>query len=428
MNTRNIGRAFPRFLRRSATGDPGTVLLVAVGTCIALLLGTYAAPARGADALSDARNRMVDEEIVAAGVKDRRVIESMRTTPRHEFVPLAQRRNAYLDMALPIGERQTISPPFVVAYMTEQIDPRPTDRVLEIGTGSGYQAAVLSPLVKDVYTIEIVESLGRRAAAALKRLKYDNVHAKVGDGYQGWPEHAPFDKIIVTCSPEAVPAALAEQLKEGGRMIIPVGERYQQTLYLLSKKDGELVREKLIPTLFVPMTGAAEQGRRILPDPAKPSLANGDFEEALGGDGKPAGWHYQRQMERIEAADAPSGKHYARFTNAEPGRGCQALQGFAIDGREVRGVQLSLSLRGKDIRPGQVPQQLPAVGITFYGENRETLGERRLGPWQGTFPWQNETSLVDVPIRAREAIVRVGLFGAVGELDLDNVELKPADK
>ena len=140
-------------------------------------------------------------------------------------------------MALPIGEQQTISPPFIVAYMTQEIDPQPTDRVLEIGTGSGYQAAMLSPLVKEVYTIEIVEPLGKRAARTLKRLGYKNVFAKVGDGYLGWPEAAPFDKIIVTCSPEKVPQPLVDQLKDGGLMIVPVGERYQQNLYLFRKHE-----------------------------------------------------------------------------------------------------------------------------------------------------------------------------------------------
>src|SRR5690606_4895181 len=165
------------------------------------------------------RDEMVDSEIVDAGVKNPRVIEAMRATPRHEFVPRTQRQYAYYDMALPIGAGQTISPPFIVAYMTEQIDPQPSDKVLEIGTGSGYQAAVLSPLVREVYSIEIVPSLGKAAERTLKRLKYDNVHTRVGDGFAGWPEAAPFDKIIVTCSPEDVPEPLVDQLAEGGRMI-----------------------------------------------------------------------------------------------------------------------------------------------------------------------------------------------------------------
>src|SRR5207237_3833146 len=135
------------------------------------------------------------------GITNSRVIEAMRTTPRHEFIPARLIDRAYLDMSLPIGEHQTITPPMLVAYMTEQLRPQPTDRVLEIGTGSGYQAAVLSPLVKEVYTIEIVKPLGQRAERTLKRLGYANVHVKIGDGYEGWPEQAPFDKIIVTCSP-----------------------------------------------------------------------------------------------------------------------------------------------------------------------------------------------------------------------------------
>ena len=152
---------------------------------------------------------MVDDEIVAAGMKNKRVIEAMRSTPRHEFVPIGQRKNAYYDMSLPIGEGQTISPPFIVAYMTEAIDPQPGDKVLEIGTGSGYQAAVLAKLVSEVYTIEIVAPFGHHAEKTLNRLHYENVHVKLGDGFQGWPEHAPFNKIIVTCSPENVPAALS---------------------------------------------------------------------------------------------------------------------------------------------------------------------------------------------------------------------------
>ncbi|MCE9528994.1 MAG: protein-L-isoaspartate(D-aspartate) O-methyltransferase, partial [Planctomycetales bacterium] len=176
---------------------------------------------------------------------------------------------------MPIGDKQTISSPFIVSYMTQSLDPKPTDKVLEIGTGSGYQAAVLSHLVKEVYSIEIVEALGRKAAVVLKKLRYDNVHTKVGDGFLGWKEHAPFDKIIVTCSPEKVPDPLVEQLKEGGLMVVPVGKRYEQTLYLFRKKDGKLESEALLPTLFVPMTGKAEENRKEKPDPLNPSLANG---------------------------------------------------------------------------------------------------------------------------------------------------------
>jgi len=398
-----------------------------IGCCLlALVLLPAGARAQSRSALAAARDLMVDEEIVEAGVKNPLVVKSMRRTPRHEFVPISQRKYAYLDMALPIGESQTISPPFVVAYMTEALDPRPGDKVLEIGTGSGYQAAVLSPLVAEVYTIEIVKPLGIRAARTLERLRYDNVHCKVGDGYQGWPEHAPFDKIIVTCSPERVPAALVEQLKEGGRMVVPVGRRYQQTLYLMRKIKGKLVAEAMRPTLFVPMTGRAEDHRRVLPDPAHPTVHNGDFEQAAGRPPTPVGWHYQRQLELIADDDAPSGKNYVRFANAEPGRGCRALQGLAVDGRKVKELEISLQVRGKGIRPGQSRYQQPLLVITFYDENRGTLGQHVMGPWRGTFSWQHETARCDVPPRAREAIIRIGLHGAVGEISLDAIQIKAA--
>lgn len=368
---------------------------------------------------------MVDEEIVAAGVKNPRVIQAMRETPRHEFVLPESRKYAYWDMALPIGYSQTISPPFVVAYMTEQLDPQPTDKVLEIGTGSGYQAAVLSGLVAEVYSIEIVEPLGRRAKLPLRR--YRNVQTKIGDGYLGWPEHAPFDKIIVTCSPEGVPTALVEQLKEGGRMIVPVGERYKQNLYLLRKTNGRMVTEALRPTLFVPMTGKAEDSRQVLPDPANPSLANGDFEELVTNSKLPNGWHYQRQLTLMSNDGAPSGKNYVKFTNREPGLGCRALQGLGVDGRTVKQLQVTLHVRGKNIRPGQSPEQLPAFIITFYDENRGTVANGVMGPWRGTFSWKEQSARIDVPGEAREAIARIGLLGAVGELSIDNIRLEAAD-
>jgi protein-L-isoaspartate(D-aspartate) O-methyltransferase len=214
-------------------------------------------------------------------------------------------------MALPIGEGQTISPPFIVAYMTEQLAPQAQDKVLEIGTGSGYQAAVLSPLVKEVYTIEIETRLADRATRTLNRLGYANVFTLAGDGFKGWPEHAPFDKIIVTCSPEEVPQPLVDQLREGGRIVVPVGERFQQTLYLMTKVNGKLVSQALEPTFFVPMTGEAEDQRRVLPDPTQTRIVNGSFEELLPAtperptDVHPAGWYYVRQGQVTTDPAAP---------------------------------------------------------------------------------------------------------------------------
>lgn len=380
------------------------------------------------DRWTDIRNRMVDAEVVGAGITNERVIESMRNTLRHEFIPTNRRQYAYYDMALPIGSSQTISPPFIVALMTEYIDPQPTDRVLEIGTGSGYQAAVLSPLVKDVYTIEIVEQLGRRASRTLSDLDYKNVHTRIGDGYLGWPEKAPFDKIIVTCSPENVPRALIEQLREGGSMIIPTGERFSQNLCLLKKIDGELEIEALRPTLFVPMTGQAEQKRKLQPDGSKPALHNGSFEESFGDPPQLVGWHYQRQSKIVDAVDAPDGSSFVTFSNEQRGRGAQALQGFAIDGREVKRMTLSACVRGEGILPGEHREDMAAIIVVFYDELRHEVGTVGLGPWRGTFPWDYYTATVPVPAKARDAIIRVGLLGATGTMSVDGLEVKAAPK
>lgn len=375
--------------------------------------------------LEQARNRMVDQEVVGAGVKNPRVIQAMRVTPRHEFVPRDRVEQAYLDMSIPIGSHQTISPPLLVGYMTEQLDPQPDDRVLEIGTGSGYQAAVLSSLVKEVYSIEIIESLGKHATLTLKRLNYANVFVKIGDGYLGWPEKAPFDKIIVTCSPEKVPQPLVDQLKEGGRIIVPVGERYEQAFHLLKKQNGQLIREVLRPTLFVPMTGEAEANRQVQPDPLHPHLVNTGFEELTGTSGEPTGWYYIRQMKVVTAPDAPEGRNYVTFANSESGRGCRALQAFPIDGREVHQLDLSCMVRGKDIAVGLAPDQLPQFAILFLNENRATVDRAIIGPWRGTFEWQRMSGRIKVPVHAREAIVTIGLIGGTGEVSYDDVQLHP---
>src|SRR5881398_20154 len=201
------------------------------------------------------RQRMVEQQLKSRGIKDERVLTAMAKVPREEFIPVDARAGAYEDGPLPIGYDQTISQPYIVAFMTEQLRPGATDRVLEIGTGSGYQAAILAELVAQVYSIEIVEPLGKSAEATLQRLGYKNVEVKTGDGYKGWPQHAPFDSIIVTCAPERVPQPLIDQLKEGGRMIIPVGAKFAQELYLLEKKNGRLEQSAVLPVRFVPMAG-----------------------------------------------------------------------------------------------------------------------------------------------------------------------------
>ena len=249
---------------------------------------------------------------------------------------------------------------------------------------------------------------------------------KIGDGYLGWPEHAPFDKIIVTCSPEKVPQPLIDQLKEGGRMIIPVGERYQQVFHLLKKQDGELINEALRPTLFVPMTGKAEESRQVQPDPLHPKLVNSGFEEVIGTSGEPTGWYYVRQMKVVTAADAPEGQNYVTFTNSEPGRGCRAMQGFPIDGRKVHDLELSCMVRGMDIAAGAAPDQSPRVSIVFIDENRAPAGPPLSRSMAGNVPLAAKDRCIKVPARAREGILYIGLLGATGEVSFDDVQIHAA--
>lgn len=368
------------------------------------------------------REAMVRNCLESEGVSSSRVLNAMRRVPRHEFVPGAERARAYDDVGLAIGNQQTISPPYIVAYMTESLDPQPGDKVLEIGTGSGYQAAVLAEIVKEVYSIEIVPALAKSATRRLKELKYNNVYVMQGDGYKGWPEHAPFDKIIVTCSPEDVPAPLIEQLKEGGRMIIPVGERYQQSFHLLRKVDGKMEDERLIPTLFVPMTGTSEEQRRIQPNPKLPQLVNGSFEEDENEDGKADGWHYQRQT--LLCKEEPmDGDICLRFENKMAGTTSQALQGMAIDGKSIAAIQLRYWFRSKGITPGTEPGDQAGVVLHFYDSIRREIGTTVLGKWRGTLGWQDVRSTVEVPPNAREVIIRIGLNGAMGQLDMDNIRM-----
>ncbi|MCK4941756.1 protein-L-isoaspartate(D-aspartate) O-methyltransferase [candidate division WOR-3 bacterium] len=205
-----------------------------------------------------ARKDMVYSQIVARGVTDERVINAMLKVERHKFVPKDYEKLAYGDYPLPIAEEQTISQPYIVALMTEKIELKSTDKVLEVGTGSGYQAAVLSLLVDGVYTIEIIESLARSAATRLEELGFLTVEVRYGDGFLGWPEAAPFDAIIITCAPSKLPQPLVEQLTEGGRLIVPLGEDFQ-ILTLYKKVDGILEKEEITPVLFVPMKGLIEE-------------------------------------------------------------------------------------------------------------------------------------------------------------------------
>jgi len=227
---------------------------------ISVIFGQCNSQESSKDQYATRREDMVRYQIKARGVKDKKVLDAMRKVERHLFVPPEYISQAYEDHPLPVGEGQTISQPYIVALMTEVLDPDSTKKVLEIGTGSGYQAAVLAELCDSVYTIEIFKSLGEKAKNLLKVLGYDNVKVKIGDGYEGWEKHSPFDAIIVTCAPTHIPQPLKDQLAEGGKMIIPVGESYAQELVLLEKKNGRIVQKDIIAVRFVPMIN--EKGKK----------------------------------------------------------------------------------------------------------------------------------------------------------------------
>ena len=205
------------------------------------------------------REIMVKRQLQARDITNTDVLNAMMKVERHKFVPEEYQRSAYEDGPLPIGYGQTISQPYIVAYMTQVLNPKKTDKALEIGTGSGYQAAVLSLLIKEVYTIEIVEPLCEKARQVLEKEKYENVKVKCGDGYKGWPQEAPFDLVILTAAPEKIPKPLVDQLAPEGRLIAPVGLFYQELILITKDKAGKITKEKLIPVRFVPMTGEAEK-------------------------------------------------------------------------------------------------------------------------------------------------------------------------
>ncbi len=215
---------------------------------------------QSSDSYATARERMVSQQIESRGVSDKLVLKVMRKVPRHEFVPEDVKLHAYDDNPQFIGEQQTISQPYIVALMTELLELKGGEKVLEIGTGSGYQAAILAEIAEEVYTIEIIESLAKTAEARLQRMGYQNVTVKWGDGYKGWEEHAPFDHVIVTAAPDHVPQPLVDQLKVGGRMVIPVGDYYQE-LKLLTKTEDGVEKKSIVPVRFVPMTGEAQKKR-----------------------------------------------------------------------------------------------------------------------------------------------------------------------
>ena len=243
------------------TRDPMPNVLKILASAAALL-GSHSAM-NAEDSYAAARAEMVRQQIEARGVRDEKVLAAMRKVPRHRFVPESERTRAYRDTPLPIGQGQTISQPYIVALMTERVRPQPTDHVLEVGTGSGYQAAVLAELVDHVYSIELEPELASSAAQVLKELGYENITTRQGDGYGGWPDAAPFDIIVVTAAPDHIPQPLVDQLKTGGRLIVPVGRQHGiQSLQLLSKDAAGRVQENTITLVqFVPLRRERDSAR-----------------------------------------------------------------------------------------------------------------------------------------------------------------------
>ena len=375
----------------------------------------------GQDDYQARRVALVRDHVKAVGVTNPRVLDSMLTTPRHEFVPDEHRSQAYVDTALPIGFAQTISSPYIVARMTEALDPQATDKVLEIGTGSGYQAAVLSPLVQHVYTIEIVPELGERAKRTLAHLKYDNVHVRTGDGYQGWPEHAPFDKIIVTCSPEDIPKPLVAQLAEGGHLVIPVGERFQQILYRFTKTLGKLQRERVEATFFVPMTGRAEAERSKEGAAATPRIVNGSFEEAAS-DGTPRGWYYIRNGKRTLEKTSPAGKWCMEFVR-EAAMPAYGLQPIGVNGATTKELNVTFFSKAERVQTGLLSLQSSQIVVEFYDNNRRRCGEGDVAIRGGSFGWKQYRETIPVPEDATLAMIGVGLFGVNGTIWFDDVRV-----
>ena len=229
--------------------------LIMINHAVFVLISLLFLPGFLQDSYRELRENMVKYQIEERNVRHQATLQAMRTVPRHEFMPVEMRRFAYEDRPVAIGLGQTISQPYIVAFMTSVIDPKPGDRILEIGTGSGYQAAVLAEIVQDVYTIEIIPELGERAEKTFEVLGYENIHTRIGDGYYGWPEEAPFDAIVVTAAPDKIPDPLIKQLKEDGKLVIPVGPRYSvQSLQLITLKNGKPRTQNLFPVRFVPFT------------------------------------------------------------------------------------------------------------------------------------------------------------------------------
>ena len=384
-----------------------------------------AAAQSGMRELLEARRLMVQEEIAAQGIENERLLEAMREVPREQFIPLYKRNLAYLNLAVTYGDGQVILPPLVTAHLIEQLDPQKNDKVLVIGAGSGYSSALLSRMCREVYAVEIDRNVAATAEETLNRLKYTNVKLRVGDGFEGWQEHAPYQRIIVECSPDSVPKPLVEQLAEGGVLLVPVGTEFDQTMHLCKKVNGELTTVSLWPTLLLPMKGKAEEFRSQSEKLRTPSILNGGFEEIVPKTTDvPASWAYVRQGRVITDSTCPEGKYSLSFINVTPVVAATALQAFPVDGKSISELTLACKIWGKEIRPGQNRQELPRVEVRFFDEKRRFVGGEWMGGWNMTFNWLPKEHVFSVPRTAKFALLRIGLGGATGEIRFDDFRLE----
>jgi len=394
------------------------VVLSSIVTCCAFPL----AAEEQADAYGDARTTMVDADLSGNGIGNERLLKAMRTIPRHRFCLPEDQKHAYADQSLPIGHKRKLASPYVTAGLIELLDPRPNDRILELGTGSGYQAAILSQLATDVYSVESIEELGKASASLLKELKCKNVHTRIGDTLEGWPEAAPFDRILFTSCSGTVPAALIDQLRERGKVVVDAVCGNEELFHLFEKQHGRLVALKVWSPFSIANADNLKQHRDEKQSPNKSEIENGDFE--LSEDGKATGWYFQRQAALAEDREAPN-NHVLTFENKEPGRHAQAIQEVAIDGRAVVSLRLSVRAKGLEIHNSSSADK-PSMVIRFYDAHQRPITVEPsaiLGPWRGTFGWETYTCVSSVPKTTRKALVVISMGGATGRLTVDDAQL-----
>lgn len=378
--------------------------------------------------------KMVEREILPQHEwEDPIVLSAIMRTARDRFVPASYKKTAFRDLAVPLGRSRYQQAPSLLAYMTEELDVRPDEKVLHIGTGSGYYTAVLSLLAKEVYTVELDETLGNRASQTFEKLAYTNIYTKIADGYDGWEEHAPFDRIVFTCSPETVPEPLVKQLREGGVMIVPLGEPFRQVLYRCKKKGEELQKEFLLPYPFELMEGEAQSRRQTKPDPERPELSNGHFER-FHENGEPYGWFSMTNAIVREVPDAPEGRHFLKLEvnsfSSDEARFARAEQSFALEGKNVSRLHLEAFLRGDRLETLSARNVRASASMILlcYDESDRLLQRYDLAPVSGSFDWKAFQCEISVPKKTKKATLILTLSDRTGTLEFDALSVRKAGK